>query len=97
MAPRRSRFEIYVDVLTEINNGVNLPTKIMYGANMSWNTLMETLEMLKAQGFIEEHTIDGKKRSRRRYTLTGKGNKVLSYLKKVKEILEPEAAVEIPF
>ena len=96
MAPRRSRFEIYVDVLTEINNGVNLPTKIMYGANMSWNTLMETLEMLKAQGFIEEHTIDGNKRSRRRYTLTGKGNKVLSYLKKVKEILETEEAVEIP-
>ena len=96
MASRRSRFEIYVDVLTEIRNGTVLPTKIMYGANMSWVTLMDALELLKAQGLVEEHMIEGSKRSRRRYTLTGKGKNVLSYFKKVKDLLVPEAAVEIP-
>ena len=91
MMSRRSRFEIYIDTLTEIGNGTILPTKIMYGANLSWSTLVETLELLKAQDLIEEHPIEGNKRTKRIYSLTDKGNNILNYLKKVKEILEPEA------
>ena len=95
MASRRSRFEIYIDVLIEIKNGTVLPTKIMYGANLSWNTLQQTLETLTAQGFIEEQHMEGNKRSKNIYTLTRKGNKVLNYLKKIKEILEPQEIVEL--
>jgi len=92
---RRSRFEIYVDILTEIDSGTILPTQIMYGANMNWNTLKRALEKLIAQGFIEEQPIYGIKRSNRIYKLTERGNNFLNYLKTVKEILGPET-IEIP-
>jgi len=49
---RRSRFEMYVDILTEIKRGTGLPTHIMYGSNLSWNPLKNTLEKLVAKGFI---------------------------------------------
>lgn len=49
MVGRRSRFEIYVDILTEIKRGTGLPTRIMYGTNVSWNPLKNTLEKLKAK------------------------------------------------
>jgi len=62
---------------------------------MSWNTLKKTLMKLTAQGFIEEQPIDGRKRSKKIYTLTERGDNVLKYLKTVKEILEPEKEVEI--
>ena len=67
----------------------------MYGANMSWNTLKKTLMKLTAKRFIEEQSIDGRKRSKKIYTLTERGDNVLKYLKEVKEILEPEKEVEI--
>lgn len=90
MVGRRSRFEIYVDVLTEIKCGAILPTQIMYGANMNWNTLKKTLEKLKAKGFIEEQAMEGSNISNRSYTLTEKGDNVLAYLKTVNKILDPD-------
>ena len=92
---RRSRFEIYIDILTEIDSGTVLPTQIMYGANMNWNTLKRAIEKLIVQGFIEEQSIYGIKRSNRIYKLTERGDNFLNYLKTVKEILKPET-VEIP-
>jgi len=92
---RRSRFEMYVDILTEIESGTCLPTKIMFGVNMNWKTIKRALEKLIDQGFIEEQSIYGIKRSNRIYTLTERGNNVLKYLKTVNEILEPET-IEIP-
>ena len=90
MVGRRSRFELYVDVLNEIKCGTCLPTQIMYGANMSWNPLKRTLERLKEKGFIMEQPVEGNKVSKRIYTLTEKGGRVLSYLKTVNKILDPE-------
>ena len=90
MMGRRSRFEMYVDILTEIKRGTCLPTQIMYGANMSWNPLQKTLEKLVAKGFIEEQPIYGNKISKRIYTLTERGDNVLNYLETVNEILDPE-------
>lgn len=96
MASRRSRFEIYVDTLTEIKNGKGRPTHIMYGANLSWPMLKQTLEKLTAQGLVDEHPMEGGKRRRKIYTLTGKGDKVLNYINMMKELLEPQEIVEIP-
>ena len=95
-ASRRSRFEIYVDILTEIKNGTVLPTRIMYGANLSWSTLIQTLEKLTAQGLIEEQPIESNKRKKNSYTLTEKGNNFLNYLNRVNELIEPQKTVEIP-
>ena len=84
MTSRRSKFEIYIDILTEIKNGKAIPTHIMYGANLSWTRLKHTLETFTAKGLVDEQT------------RTGKGDNVLNYFNKVKELLDPEAAVEIP-
>jgi len=92
---RRSRFKIYVDILTEIKSGTVLPTKIMYGANLNWTMLKKALEKLKAKELIQEQSMETNKRSKRIYTLTEKGYKTLNYLKKVNEILEPETT-DIP-
>jgi predicted transcriptional regulator len=35
MTNRRSKLEIYMGILEEINSGVIIPTRIMYGANLS--------------------------------------------------------------
>ena len=82
-------------MLTEIDSGTCLPTKIMFGANMNWKMLKMALDKLMAQGFIEDQSIYGIKRSNRIYTLTERGNNVLKYLKTVNEILEPETT-DIP-
>ena len=92
---RRSRFKIYIDILTEIKSGTVLPTKIMYGANLNWTTLKKALEKLKAKELIQEQPMKINKISKRIYTLTEKGDKVLNYLKKTNEILDPETT-EIP-
>ena len=89
MSSRRSRFEIYVDVLTEIMNGVKKPTKIMYGANLSYKPLQDILKSLLDQGLIEEE--EGRirdKRTKVKYRLTSKGLNVVKYYSKAKDLVE---------
>ncbi len=89
MSSRRSRFEIYVDVLTEIMNGSKKPTKIMYGANLSYKPLKDILQSLLDQGLIEEE--DGRirdKRTKVKYGLTLKGLNVVRYYSKAKDLVE---------
>jgi len=89
MSSRRSRFEIYVDVLNEIMNGSNKPTKIMYGANLSYKPLKDILQSLLDQGLIEE--VDERikdKRTKIRYELTQKGVNVVRYYSKAKNLIE---------
>jgi predicted transcriptional regulator len=89
MSSRRSRFEIYVDVLTEIMNGAKKPTKIMYGANLSYKPLKRILLSLLDQGLIEEE--EGRirdKRTKVKYILTPKGLNVVKYYSKAKDLVE---------
>lgn len=89
MSSRRSRFEIYVDILTEIMNGSKKPTKIMYAANLSYQPLKLILQSLLDQGLIEEE--DGKikdKRTKVKYCLTQKGLNVVRYYSKAKDLVE---------
>ncbi len=39
LSPRRSSFQIAIDVLTVIGEGEKRPTRIMYATNLSWNSL----------------------------------------------------------
>ena len=89
MSSRRSRFEIYVDVLTEIMNGAQKPTKIMYGANLSYKPLRDILQSLLDQGLIEEENGRIKdKRTKVKYGLTLKGMNVVRYYSKAKDLIE---------
>ena len=87
ITPRRSSLKIYTEILTEIKNGEVLPTRIMYKTATSWNMLRKILESLKAQGLIENQTLEGNKKSKNTYTITNKGNNALNYLNKVNDVM----------
>ena len=89
MSSRRSKFEIYVDILTHIKSGVNISTRIMYASNLSWKPLCQILKSLIAQGLIEEHSVgEGNKRTKRIYSITEKGDTVLMYFNNAKNLME---------
>jgi predicted transcriptional regulator len=93
---RRSKFEIYIDILAEIKSGTVIPTRIMYGANLSWKPLKQILKTLIAQGLIVEQSMDeDDKRTKKAYSLTEKGDNVLKYFNRAKGLLELERAIEI--
>jgi predicted transcriptional regulator len=95
MSSRRSRFEIYIDVLSEIKNGSNKPTQVMYGANLSWRPLQEILRSLLNQGLISEIGEDIRdKRTKVQFQLTPKGENVVRYYVKAKSLVEIQGPEE---
>ena len=72
---RRSRLEIYFDILDVINKGTSKPTRIMYRTNLSWVTLKEMFDTLIDGGFIMEQ----EEKNSQRYYITEKGKTALSY------------------
>jgi predicted transcriptional regulator len=85
---RRSKLEIYVDVLSIIKNGTAKPTRIMYEANLSWDHLHRILQPMLDQGLIVEiDTTNDRRRDKRtnkRYEIAQKGENVLRYFKDTK-------------
>lgn len=79
---RRSRLDLYFDVLQVIHDGTHKPTPIMYKASMAWKTLQEIFVTLRDRGFIRVETNGNV----RRYFLTEKGERVLTYHHKVMEV-----------
>ena len=89
---RRTKLELNLDVLWVIKNGTRKPTRIMYGANLSWKPLQQILKSLSSQGLIRE--VDASesrdKRTNTYYELTQKGENVIQYFNRAKELLELE-------
>jgi predicted transcriptional regulator len=73
--PKRSRLERYFDILKAISNGETKPTRIMYKANLSWDSLQTFFESLLEQAFIQVDTVKASKR----YSITPKGQRALNY------------------
>ncbi|MGD2142420.1 MAG: winged helix-turn-helix domain-containing protein [Candidatus Bathyarchaeota archaeon] len=97
---RRSKLEIYLEVLKIIKSGTSKPTRIMYAANISWQPLMRVLESLKAQGLINEidATTEGRnkdKRTSRIYEITMKGEQVIRYFREAKDLGINEALIPV--
>ncbi len=92
MKRRRSKLEIYLDVLWTIKSGTKKPTRIMYESNLSWKPLQRTLNSLTAQGLVAEFEPDNNrdKRTTTCYELTQKGENVLKYFKRAEDLLELE-------
>ena len=86
MNTKRSKLEIYIDILTAISKGTQKPTRIMYRTNLSWKPLTKILESLIAQGLIIRE--DGGKHSL--YEVTEKGRNVLRYFKEAVELITIE-------
>ena len=80
---RRSRLEIYFDLLKVVERGVDKPTRIMYRSNLSWPRLQKYLDSLVRHDLLVENEINEK----RRYRITEKGFKVLKYFDTVEKAL----------
>ena len=99
MKLRRSRLEVHLDVLYTIRNGVRKPTRIMYGANLSWKPLQRVLASLIRQDLvIEVEPVNPRdKRTSVCYDLTQKGENVLGYFNKARALLELEVSPRISY
>ena len=90
----RGAFEIRMDVLRIVQNEKK-PTRIMYGANLSWRPTQRILGELAEAGLIRviENAYRGEPtrkdgRTRYFYELTTKGEKVLREYKHLNRTLE---------
>jgi len=86
MTRKRSRLEIYLDILRAVKSGVNKPTNIMYKCNLSWLPLKKFLETLIERDLLRMVH----KGNRKAYEITEKGRDVLSYFEKAEELMVTE-------
>ena len=54
MSPKRSRFQVSVDVLTAIYNGDRVKEKIMDTCTLSRGSIDDTLTFLAEKGYVDE-------------------------------------------
>jgi predicted transcriptional regulator len=80
---RRSRVELYLDVLQAIANGRESPARIVYAANLSYDRVVKCIDFLEEQNLIQRSS-DTKKR---RYKVVSKGMDVLRYFGEVQTAL----------
>jgi predicted transcriptional regulator len=92
LTSRRSKLEIYIEILSQIQGGTVIPTRIMFGANLSWKPLQKNLKALFEKELIIECAVEADdKRTKKAYKLAEKGVNVLNYFNKAKEILEMDS------
>ena len=83
---KRSRLQIYFDVLEVVEGGTSKPTQIMYRTNLSWNTLNKVLTVLINSKFLRKE----KTKNSKRFFITDKGKKALAYYRKsIQELATP--------
>lgn len=88
LTQRRSKLDIMMTVLRAIRDGVDKPTRIMYTANMSWNSTQKVFEDLLKQDLIFITEEPGLKRAKKRYHITEKGLNVLQYFEGAKALIQ---------
>jgi predicted transcriptional regulator len=82
---RRSKLEMYVDILTVLARyGPLKLTHVMYKANVNCSGLKEYLCFLIKQDLIQEQTIG---KTRVVFAITQRGKTVLKHFKELKEVL----------
>lgn len=85
MIPRRSKSEIYLDILNSVQkNGKMKKTHIMYTANLTHKRLEKYLGMLLMNNFLEK----ANEKDHTYYILTKQGYKFLSDFRKLKKFSE---------
>jgi predicted transcriptional regulator len=87
---RRSDLEMRLDVLRAIAQGAEGPTRIMYIANLSWNTLDTIIVKLCHEEFISWKEESG----HRRYRLTNQGSLLMRRYEHLLMLTEPLRVLE---
>jgi predicted transcriptional regulator len=80
---RRSKIELYVDVLRAVYNGRRSPSRVVYAANLSYDRVMKCIDFLLEQGLVKR--ID--EEERKRYVVTERGKEVVRYFDEVESAL----------
>ena len=90
MKNRRSKLEIYLEVLKVIKEGTTKPTRIMYGANLSWKLVQGVLNSMVDQDLIKaiDMSTSRDKRTNTVYQVTNKGDSVIRYFDRAKRLIE---------
>lgn len=83
MSRKRSKLEIYLEVLETIMSGYNKPTNIMYRCNLSWISLKDILDSLVEKGLVT--VVERGKR--RLYLITEKGRGIVNRLEETYNLL----------
>ena len=86
MMRRRSKLEIYLDVLKAVSKTGRL-THIGNLANLSWKDTMKHLEFLELKGFVKAMKNSNGKNE---YTLTQKGVEALEAFRQLIKTLSPK-------
>ena len=84
MTGKRSKFEIYLEILTIMSKEETKPTRIMYETNLSWVPFQEYLKHLIDQNNIKE--IENNKR--KEYLITDKGIKAIKYFEEIIQLIK---------
>lgn len=92
MIAKRSRLQIYLDVLQAIKEGTEKPTRIMYRTRLSWGILNVALSSLERQGNVEAVDVASSRRGKARkvYRITQKGESALKYFEQCEELFKLE-------
>jgi len=90
---RRSRFEIYMDIMMALTDGPKNPTRLMYTTNLSWAPLQECLKTLITQQMVTESENNS---SRKVYSLTQKGIAIINRYKEFTRELTELSGTEAP-
>lgn len=92
---RRSRFEIYMDIMMALTDGPKNPTRLMYTTNLSWAPLQECLKTLITQRMVTESENNS---SRKVYSLSQKGvtivNRYKEFTRELTELSGTEAQAQ---
>jgi predicted transcriptional regulator len=81
---RRSKLEIYIDILDVLAlKGQLKLTHIMYKSNVNCKVLKEQLEFLMKNNLVEEKIL---RKERTVYGITPKGLKVLKYFREIEQV-----------
>lgn len=84
MILKRSKLDIYIEILKVMSKGTCKPTRIMYETNLSWAPLMKILRSMLTQDLIRKNEND----AHLTYEITDKGEETLEYFKKAMELIE---------
>ena len=81
LSRRRTRYDIYLDVLETLRRRGACPiTRISYGAGIPVDRAKKIVKFLESRGLLKEENIGGKKL----YRITGRGGEFLDALRIVK-------------
>jgi predicted transcriptional regulator len=93
MALKRDFMNIAFNTLRIIGNDEQKPTRIMYRANLSWNTLLDVLAFLEKKGLISCKWTRTPLKGNRLYTLTDKGLVALDHYEALQKLIEEKPIV----